>query len=119
MRLTVAVAAVMAVMSVPVVASATPQKACPTNWEHVTVEGAAEIIWPHLLDPGALGSEENLAAAIAAVADQNDGDGWVCLKTFWGETLNPKSHWYKVGVELTGSPTISFLTEPDNPNVSG
>jgi hypothetical protein len=32
------------------------------------------------------------------------------MKTFWGDHLNEKSHWYKVGVELTGSPTISYLT---------
>lgn len=119
MRLVFGVVVVTAVMSVAVVASAAPQKACPTNWDHVTVEEAAEIIWPHLLDPDALGSEENLAGAISVVADQNDQDGWICLKVFWGEHLNPNSHWYKVGVELTGAPTISFLTEPDNPNVTG
>ncbi len=118
LRLAVALGTVMAVMSLTAVASAAPEKACPTNWEHITVEDAAAEIHENLLDPSPFPSVDDLAAAIAGIADQNDGDGWVCMKTFWGDHLNPKSHWYKVGMELTGSATISYLTEPDNPNVN-
>ena len=45
--------------------------------------------------------------------DRN-GDGRVCIKTMWGDDLNPNAHWYRFGLDLLGSPVEQFLPRDNN-----
>jgi hypothetical protein len=79
----------------------------------MTVEAAAARIWPSLLDqtafPGGLAEFEGAVASY----DRN-ADGSVCIKTMWGEALNPQSYWYQVGIDLLGTPVEQFLPRDNN-----
>lgn len=80
--------------------------------ERMSVAAAATQIWPTLLFPAAFpGGIADLEAAIA-LEDRNS-DGLVCVRPQGGDHFNPKSHWYLVGIELIGEPTI-FTTVRDN-----
>jgi hypothetical protein len=121
LRLRLIVAVVLAVamaLSFTASASADPKFGCPAaeDWGLWGVQEAAEEIFPNLL-PGLLPFEtvEEVAEVIDAVYDNND-DGNICLKIIWGDDLNPNSHWYKVGVELLGSPTIMYILRDNTAN---
>jgi hypothetical protein len=77
------------------------------------VGGAAAAIFPHLLPGSPFADEGELAADIGARSDKN-GDDQVCVKTLWGDHLNPKSHWSIVGYDTLGEPTILYLVRDDN-----
>ena len=47
-----------------------------------------------------------------------NGEGSICMKQMWGDSLNPNSHWYVVGVDVLGSPTVLTLTRDNNANGS-
>lgn len=106
------------VLGTAVAAAAAPKTGCPAaeDWTESTVEDAAGTIWPALLDPSPWPDEAAFAALIAAY-DRNE-DGAVCVKTGWGEDLNPNSKWYKLGIELLGSPTQTFIVRDNNSNGS-
>lgn len=92
-----------------------PATGCPSGegWGEWTIEAAAERIWPALIDsspfPGGIADFE---AAVAGY-DRN-ADGTVCIKIMWGDDLNPNAHWYRVGLELLGSPVEQFLSRDNN-----
>jgi hypothetical protein len=120
LRLRLIVALVLALamaLSFPVGAAADPKFGCPAGeWGLWGVQEAAEEIFPNLL-PGLHPFEtvDEVAEAIDATFDKNDDDN-ICLKIHWGDDLNPNSHWYKVGVELLGSPTIDYILRDNNAN---
>jgi hypothetical protein len=96
-------------------ALAAPKEGCPvgSGWDEWTVEAAAARIWPALVDqsafPGGLAEFEALVDSY----DRN-GDDLVCIKTMWGDDLNPNSHWYQFGVDLLGGPIEQFLPRDNN-----
>lgn len=91
------------------VASAAPKTGCPAgDWAESSVEVAATTIYGELVDSGPFGTLAEFIALIDAVYDRNDDDS-VCVKTMWGEDLNPKSHWY--GISL-------FIVRDNNSNGS-
>lgn len=101
------VALLMLSMAAPV--AAVPKTGCsasPSGWLETSVSSAATTIWPSIVDttpfPGGI---PDLEAALGGL-DKN-GDGDLCLLRRWGEALNPNSHWYRVGIELFGSPVIA------------
>ena len=114
-----AVALLLVASAAPVAAA--PSSGCPaavSGWSEQSVADATARIWPGLLDPGAFpGGIEELEAAIAA--DDRNGDGDVCLLVMWGEALNPRSHWYRVGMDVLGSPTEQFFVHDNTANASG
>lgn len=84
---------------------------CPTGWDEMTLDETAAYIWPRLLAQDAFpGGETELRDVLLAPINKN-GDDSICLKvkTF----TNPNSHWYKVGIEILGSPT-EFMNPIDN-----
>lgn len=105
-----------AVTGLPAVAGAEPKTGCPpeiTGSLQRTVMEAAQTVYDGLLvNPYADVSE---LAAILDGVDRNE-DGNICLLPRWGEDRNPKSHWYKVGMELIGEPTTLFLAYDNNSN---
>ena len=105
-------------LSFPAGAAADPKFGCPAgeDWGLWGVQEAAEEIFPNLL-PGHRPFEtvDEVAEAIDAIFDKNDDDN-ICLKIIWGDDLNPNSHWYKVGVELLGSPTIMYILRDNTAN---
>jgi hypothetical protein len=78
-----------------------------SGWSERTVEAAAARIYPGLLDSTPWPTLGDFVLQIATEDTNNDGD--VCLLVMWGADLNPKSHWYKVGLELLGSPVEQFF----------
>ena len=91
--------------------------ACATGWTRDTVEGATALIWPHLLAPEVFDKDPaGLAAAIGG--DDRDGNGFVCIKTMWGDALNPNSKYYRLGMELIGEPTWVFMVHDDRANAT-
>jgi hypothetical protein len=114
-----AVALLLVAMAAPVAAA--PKSGCPataSGWAETSVGAATDRIWPGLLDPSAFpGGPSDLEAVIAA-EDRND-DGDVCLLVMWGEALNPRSHWYRVGIEILGSPTEQFFVHDNTANAAG
>lgn len=100
-------------------AVAAPKTGCPAgdDWTESTVAEAAATVWPALLDQSPWANEAAFADFLDATYDRND-DGAMCIKTMWGEDLNPNSHWYKVGLEVLGSPTQLFVIRDNNSNGS-
>jgi len=100
-------------------ASAEPKSGCPvgTGWEELTVESAAATVWPELLDQAPWANQQVFQEEIVRPYDRN-GDGSICMKTMWGEHLNPNSHWYLVGIEILGTPTQQFLASDNSANAS-
>src|SRR5215212_6455901 len=102
-----------ALLMTPVVALAAPKTQCgaaSSGWELLTVDQAADRIWPELVG-GPFANVEDLAADIDSRADRNDDDN-VCLREMWGQDVNPKSHWYVVG------PVTNFLVTDNAANAS-
>lgn len=100
-------------------AIAAPKTGCPAgeDWTESLVVDAAAAIWPALLDPSPWADEAAFASFLDATYDRN-GDDAVCVKTMWGDDLNPNSHWYRVGLELIGEPTQMFIVRDNNANGS-
>ena len=63
------------------------------------------------------GDKIAFAAWLDGAYDGND-DGLMCVQTAWGEALNPNAKWYRVGIELIGSPTQTFTPQDNNSNGS-
>jgi hypothetical protein len=82
--------------------------AAASGWSRQTVAATAARIWPGLVDPSPWPGGLPEFELQIATEDEN-GDGSVCLLVMWGDDLNPKSHWYKVGIELFGSPVEQFF----------
>lgn len=80
----------------------------PSAWARTTVSAAAAAIWPRLLDQSPYAGGESEFAGVIELYDRN-GDGVICVKAMWGDALNPNSHWYRVGIEVLGSPTQQFF----------
>ena len=90
MALLLAVAAVLAVASQ---ASADPLKVnCPngTDWAGMTVNDAAALIWPKLLDQSPWSGQNDFRDSVVAPRDKNT-DGLVCVKT--NQQANPNGNW--------------------------
>lgn len=111
--------ALAALTSITASASAAPKTGCPvgTGWNEMTVEEAAARTWPALLDPSPFADEAEYRESFVRPID-GDGDGSICLKIMWGDKLNPNSHWYRVGIELIGTPTEQFIGHDNNANAS-
>lgn len=95
-------------------ASAAPKTGCAAGgWQELSVADAANLIFPGLIDPDAVGGSP---AALAVLLDGYDvnNDDFICLKVLAGEQLNPNSHWYRVGMEVLGFPAPLFIFV-DNP----
>ena len=107
----------MTMMAGPALAE--PKTGCPvgTGWEELTVEAVAEAVWPQLLDQSPWTDQQDFQESAARPYDRN-GDGSMCLKTMWGEQLNPNSHWYGVGIDILGNPTQQFLPRDNTANAS-
>lgn len=89
------------------------------GWQEMTVVDVAEEVFDNLL-PGVYpwGTEDEFADFISATLDKN-GDGSICLKMMWGDNLNPKSHWYLVGIDLGfGTGVTQYLPHDNNANAS-
>ena len=112
--------ALTALVSVAASASAAPKVGCPVGegWEVSGVQAAAAEVFPNLL-PGQYPwqTADEFAAFLDATYDRN-GDDMVCVKTMWGEDLNPKSKWYIVGVDLLGAPTIMYVLRDNTANAT-
>ena len=78
-------------------ASADPKTGCPvgTGWDELTVEEVAELVWPELLDQSPFADQEEFQELGVRPYDRN-GDGSICLKTQWGDDLNPNANWFGV-----------------------
>lgn len=114
------VGALALTLAVAAPAAAAPKSGCSAEaslWERSSIEAANDTIWPALLDPSAIPDGEAGLEELIANYDRND-DGDICLLTMWGENLNPKSHWYLVGLEVLGSPTQQFLLRDNTANGS-
>lgn len=101
-------------------AVAAPKTGCPAERSgatEVSVETAGATIWAGLLDQSPWPGGESEFTELISGFDGN-GDGVVCLTTRWGDQLNPNSHWYKVGVALTGSAAQLFTVHDNNANGS-
>lgn len=81
--------------------------ATQSGWSEKSVADAAGRIYPGLLNKTPWPTLGDFVLQIATEDTNNDGD--VCLLVMWGADLNPKSHWYKVGIELLGSPVEQFF----------
>lgn len=94
---------------------AAAKSGCPaanSGWTRHTVEEVAAIVLPELVEPLPI---EELEAAIRAGADKN-GDDLVCLDVLWGDSLNPKSHWYRAGGD--DGPIFLFVAVDNNANAN-
>jgi hypothetical protein len=91
-------------------ASAAPKTGCQAadKVSEVSVEDAAATIWAGLLNSSSWTDEADFRETAVRPEDRN-GDGYVCLGIQGGEDLNPNAHWYRVGVELIGSPAELFI----------
>jgi hypothetical protein len=91
-------------------ASAAPKTGCQAaeKVSMLSVEDAAATIWAGLLDRTPWVDEEDFLEQAVRPEDRN-GDGDVCLGVQGGEDLNPNAHWYRVGVEVIGSPAELFI----------
>lgn len=99
------------------VAAAANNGGCPTKSVLYTVADATDYIWPHILIPDAFGNDAaNLMAALSG--DDKDGNGFVCVKTQWGEALNPNAKYARLGQELIGEQTWLFIVHDDRANAS-
>jgi len=99
------------------VATAANNESCATSFARYSVGAATSYIWPHILFPAAFDDDPaNLMTALAG--DDADGNGFVCIKTQWGEALNPNSHYALLGNALIGEPTWSFVVHDDRANAS-
>ncbi len=80
-------------------ASAAPKTGCPvgTGWAQESVGDAAAKIWAGLIDQSPWASVEDFQETAVRPYDRN-GDDSICLKTLWGDSLNPQARWY--GIEL-------------------
>lgn len=78
-------------------AFAEPKTGCPVGegWAELSVEVAAEEIWPELLDQSPWVDQVDFQESAVRPYDRND-EGLICMKTMWGEDLNPNSNWYGV-----------------------
>ncbi|HSM67569.1 MAG TPA: hypothetical protein VK860_14795 [Ilumatobacteraceae bacterium] len=107
--------AVAVVVGLPSVTLAAPKAGCPagaSGWHEGSVEAIAEIIFAGLLVPGP--SPEVLEGELQALDRDDDG---LCLLTRWGDKLNPKSHWYRVGLASDlREPVTLFLVVDNNAN---
>ena len=101
-------AGLMSVPAAGLVLGANPGCAAPqSGWSEKSVAEAAARIYPGLLDNTPWPTLADFVAQIAT--EDTNNDGAVCLLVMWGDDLNPKSHWYKVGIELLGSPVEQFF----------
>lgn len=78
-------------------ALAEPKTGCPVGkgWAEPTVEAAAAVVWPELVDQSPWDNQEDFQETAVRPYDRN-GDGLICLKTQPGEDLNPNSNWFGV-----------------------
>ena len=75
--------------------------------------GVADYFWPHLLnDLYGFADAAEFAQVLDDLYDKN-GDDMVCGHERGGDELNPKSHWYRLGIELIGEP-VHFISIKDN-----
>ncbi|MDH5334486.1 MAG: hypothetical protein OEW65_11430 [Thermoleophilia bacterium] len=102
-------------LTVTAAASADPKVGCPVGegWAEMTVVSAANEVFPNLIPGYPWTSADELAAFVDATYDKND-DGAICLKTISGDDLNPKSHWFRVGIDLGFGTGVSFYMARDN-----
>lgn len=104
-----------ALIAVPATALAAPQAGCAaaaSGWHLVTVQQAADDFFEHLT-PGQFANADDFADAIDALSDRN-GDDDICIKLMWGEELNAKSHWYRLGFELGLDEPVHLMMAVDN-----
>ena len=78
-------------------AFAAQKNGCPvgTGWDELTVEAVAALVWPELLDQSPFADQQEFQELGVRPYDRN-GDGSICLKTQWGEDLNPNANWFGV-----------------------
>ena len=117
MRTILALVAVMTVaLAAAGAAGAAPKVGCPVGegWEEMTVADVASEVFPNLL-PGVYPwqSQGEFAEFVDAVYDRND-DGSICLKTQWGDDLNPNSKWYLLGIDLGFGTGVTQYHPRDN-----
>jgi hypothetical protein len=101
-------------------ASAAQKDACPSGeWKLWPIYsengdiGVADYFWPHLLnDLYGFADAAEFAQVLDDLYDKN-GDDMVCGHERGGYELNPKSHWYRLGIELIGEP-VHFISIKDN-----
>ena len=103
------------VVGLPSVTLAAPKAGCPaeaSGWHEESVEAIADIIFDGLLEPGP--SLEDLESELQALDRDDDG---LCLLTRWGDKLNLKSHWSRVGLASDlGEAVTLFLVVDNNAN---
>jgi hypothetical protein len=96
-----------ALAALPAAAAPPP---CPASWQWATAQQAAAAFFPHLL-PGQFASVADFEAVL--IDDVGDNDG-LCMKMMWGFELNPKSHWYQLGVNSPlGEPVHMMIVIDD------
>ena len=103
----------VAIVAAPGTALAAQQTGCPSDssaWRLGTVEDVADGFFPHLF-PDQWATPDEFESDFVAPLDRNE-DGLVCARVQVYD-FNPKSHWYKLGLEILGEPT-QFLTVKDN-----
>lgn len=99
-------------------AAAAPKQGCPAGeWQELTLQKVADAVWPTLLDTTPWTDADDFRDTAVAPIDKN-GDGSICIKQQWGDALNPSSHYYRLGVELLGSPTVLTIARDNNANGS-
>ena len=105
--LAIACGAVM-VSAGPRVGSA--EAGCPArdSFSQMSVGEAAARMWPGILDKSPWTGEDDFRETSIRPFDRN-GDGDICLSITQGEALNPNAHWYRVGVEIIGSPAELYM----------
>jgi hypothetical protein len=105
--------------AVPGAASAAPKLGCPaaaSGWYGGSIGGIASTVWQGLLDQSPWTGFGDFEAEIAALDSNGDGD--LCVVARWGDHLNPKSHWYQVGMDAIGEPASYFLVTDNRANGS-
>jgi hypothetical protein len=98
-------------------ASAAQKTSCPSGewqlWDIHGPAGVAEYFWPHLLnDLYGFADVNEFAQVLDDLYDKN-GDDKVCGFERGGDELNPKSHWYRLGIDMIGEP-VHFISIKDN-----
>jgi hypothetical protein len=93
--------------ALPAAAAAPP---CPASWQWATAEQAAAGFFPHLL-PGQFATVAEFESVL--IADVGDDDG-LCMKLMWGWDLNPKSHWYQLGVNSPLNEPVHLMLIKDD-----
>lgn len=96
-------------------ASAAPKTGCPARatTSQMSVEDAAARMWPGILNKTPWIDEDDFRETSIRPYDRN-GDGDICLSITQGEELNPNAHWYRLGVELIGSPAELYNYTDNN-----